>query len=115
MEGIRDYVKNDPREDYPHRDVENWEWALEMNPRQEAYQRAAERDEYFAGEGGIFGALDRSNLDALIYPTAAKMSTHFTAGGGLPVITIPLGYLPNVTEVKWGPRKDLITEAPNKP
>lgn len=115
LEGIRDYVKSDPREEYPHRDVANWEWALQMNHGQESYKRAAERDEYFAGEGGIVGALERSNLDALIYPTAAKMSTHFAAGGGLPVITIPLGYLPNGTEIKWSPRNDLITQAPNKP
>ncbi|TAQ88684.1 hypothetical protein B7494_g3019 [Chlorociboria aeruginascens] len=85
LEGIRDYVKNDPREDYPHRDVENWEWALEMNAGQEAYKRAAEQDECILQE---------------------KMSTHFAAGGGLQVITIPLGYLPNGTEVRWGPRKD---------
>lgn len=29
LEGIRDYVKSDPREEYLHRNVEFWEWALE--------------------------------------------------------------------------------------
>lgn len=116
LEGMLDYVKFDSREDYPYRDVEFWEWALEMNPEQEVFKRATERDECFAGEGGIIGALDRLNLDALIFPTAANMSTHFAAGGGLPVITIPLGYLPNGTETKWSsPRNDLVIQAPNKP
>jgi amidase len=115
VEDLSNVVMKDPREDYPNRDIELWKWAIDLDEDADAAKLASERDAYFAGEGGILGALERSNLDALVFPTAAKMSDHFAAGGGLPVITIPLGYLPNDTEVKWSPRHDLVTQSPNRP
>ncbi|KIW96829.1 uncharacterized protein Z519_02220 [Cladophialophora bantiana CBS 173.52] len=108
-------IMQDPTEDFPHRDIELWKWALEASPDKGASKGAFRRDIYFAGEGGIVGVLERSDLDALVFPTTAKMSDHFAAGGGLPVITVPMGYLPQETETKWNARRDLVTEAPNKP
>ena len=115
VEDLCAYTKQDSREDYPARDIELWEWALEIDPHQTESRIANERDSFYAGDGGILGALNRSSLDALIFPTAAKTPDNFAAGGGLPVITVPLGYLPNATDTKWNERHDLVIQAPNRP
>ena len=65
-----------------------------------AYKVALERDEYFAGEGGIGGCIKNYNLDVIAIPAMLGMGVTSAARGGLPLITVPLGTYPKGTSVK---------------
>lgn len=62
---------------------------------------------------GITGALDRYNLDALVMPTFAAF--HLPAIAGLPVVTVPLGNMPESTPVILNAKRSLIASAPGVP
>ncbi|KAK4449658.1 amidase signature domain-containing protein [Podospora aff. communis PSN243] len=115
LEDIIELTKNGPEEDYPHRDMILWELALKTSRVGERYTRAKEREERFAGPEGILGAMEAHGLDAIITPNCAKTCSYFAAGGGLPMIGVPLGYAPDDTPVKWSDRNDTVDEAPNRP
>lgn len=115
LEDVYRATTSDPREDFPHRDLGLWDLALAAKRDSEEYRAAKSREKDFAGPSGILGAMDAHRLDAIIAPCAAKIPNHFAAGGGLPMITVPLGYLPEGTTVKWNERHDTITQAPNRP
>ena len=66
-----------------------------------------------AGEQGIIGALDRYGLDALVMPTFA--SFHLPSIGGLPIVTVPLGFYPHNTAIDMNLKGTLVNVAPNVP
>lgn len=115
LEDLCEFTRKEPQEDYPNRDQGLWELALRTDPDGEEYKKAKERETRFAGDAGILGAIQNHALDAIITPTSTKISNHFAAGGGLPMVTVPLGFLPEGTQVKWNDRHDLIQQAPNRP
>lgn len=115
LEDIYRLTKSDPHEDFPNRDLELWEMALTTSRDSDEYKAAKNREEDFAGSRGILGAIEAHELDAIIAPCAARIINHFAAGGGLPMISVPLGYLPDGTPVEWSERHDTITQAPNRP
>jgi amidase len=115
LEGLAKVTLDDPREGAPTRDIEMWQLALKSNPNSEEYKAGRQRGEYFGGAGGIGGAMEEYCLDAIISPAGAKMSNHLAAAGGLPSISVPLGFMPSGTPVEWSKEKDLIIQAPNRP
>ena len=62
---------------------------------------------------GIIGALDKYDLDALVMPTFA--SFYLPAIAGLPVVTVPMGFLPAKAPLSMNPKGNLVNAAPGIP
>ncbi|KAF2191375.1 glutamyl-tRNA amidotransferase subunit A [Zopfia rhizophila CBS 207.26] len=116
MADLIKYTKTCEAEEYPRFNVEEFETAQgTKDPDDPTYQEGLEKEAYYGGEGSILGALDKANLDALIFPTAAKMPLRFAAIKGLPLVTVPLGAYPDGTEVKRNRKDNFIDIGPNVP
>lgn len=109
------FTKADPREEYPGRDTYVWDRQLTRNiTNHSARSHAAyQANLRMAGEDGVLGVLDRYHLDALVLPTFA--SYQLPAIGGLPVVTVPLGFYPSNTPTKMNAKGNLVSVAPNIP
>ena len=68
---------------------------------------------FLGGQGGIDGALDAANADALIFPSI--VSSDVAGLAGCPVVTVPLSFMPGDTAVKKNLLGDLVEEGPNIP
>ena len=112
---VAHYTKADPREEYPGRDTYVWDRQLMRNitHHSERSYMAYQANLRMAGEEGVLGVLDRYHLDALVMPTFA--SYHLPAIGGLPVVTVPLGFYPSNTPTKMNAKGNLVSVAPNIP
>lgn len=107
-------TKSHPKEEYPARDIEFWEKARGADDRWSDKVLAGwERMQYLGGEGGIDGALDAANADALIFPSIVSSDVPGLAGH--PVITVPLGFMPPDTPIKRNLRGNLVEEGPGVP
>ncbi|KAI9797685.1 MAG: hypothetical protein M1833_005346 [Piccolia ochrophora] len=99
------YTRADPREEYPARNTRKWDGALRRgidNTSPEAWA-AYQVNLFLGGPGGVLGALEKDDLDALILPTA--FAPGLPALVGYPVVTVPLGFYPPDTPVHsagWG-------------
>jgi amidase len=84
------FTKSFPLEDYPERDTAVWDESLALGYNNSDYRfwQAYQTTSYWGGEGGVTGALERYNLDALIMPT--DYSPGLPALAGLPGVTVPL-------------------------
>lgn len=115
LQDLIDYTKMREEEDYPTRNVALFENALIVDPDSQEFKDITARERYIAGEGGIVGAIDRYNVDVLAVPTTADIAVAFSAIGGTPAMSIPLGFSPPDTPVKKDSKSDLITSGPNIP
>ncbi|KAK4448760.1 amidase [Podospora aff. communis PSN243] len=104
-------------EEFPSRDTATWDQALDPqsgfgndDPR---FFPILQENLRLGGEGGLLGALDRHELDAIVLPTS--FSPGFAAGVGSPVITVPLGYYPANTTKVMNTRGNLVDTAENVP
>ncbi|RFU26394.1 hypothetical protein B7463_g9948, partial [Scytalidium lignicola] len=110
-----DFTKNFGPENYPERDTKIWDAALSLgydntDPRfWEAYQFTS----YFGSKGGVTGALETFDLDALILPT--DFSWAVPALAGLPAVTVPMGFYPADTTVVAPDPWNLVEVGPNIP
>jgi len=102
-------------EDYPERDTAVWDQALSLGYNNTDYRfwQAYQFTTYFGGAGGVTGALDAFNLDALILPT--DYSPPLPAYAGLPVVTVPMGFYPSNSSVTTTPPWNLVAVGPNIP
>jgi amidase len=57
----------------------------------------------------------RGGLDALVAPSPYSNVIHFAAMRGLPLVTVPLGYYPEGTEVTKNATGKLIEVGPGIP
>lgn len=112
---VRRFTQNFPLEDYPDRDTGVWDSALAANitNTSPAFWSLYQKNLYFGGEGGLLGALERNNLDAVILPT--DFAYAIPALVGSPAITVPLGAYPEGTPVQYNSRGDLVQVAPGIP
>ncbi|KAK7698314.1 hypothetical protein SLS64_012679 [Diaporthe eres] len=103
-----------PAEDWPDRDTAIWDGALArgFNNTSPQFWDAHLNNLAVGGPGGILGALERDNLDAVVSLTA--VSSSFPALVGSPIVTVPLGFFPNGTSVVPSQR-ELIGTAPGIP
>ena len=108
-------TQSDPREEYPDRDTASWEEALSYNCTNDSQEvwDAYQEDMYYGREGGVLGALDLYNLDALILPSTS--SAFLPALGGLPIINVPLGRHPEDTKIIKDQKGHLVQIGPNVP
>jgi amidase len=114
---VRNFTQNYALEEYPDRDTGVWDEALDTQGWNntdplfwDAYQQNLLN---FGGEGGLLGALERDNLDAVVLPT--DFASSWAAIVGAPVITVPLGFYSWNTTVAYNRRGNLVTEGPNIP
>ncbi|KAH8819347.1 amidase [Xylogone sp. PMI_703] len=89
------FTQNSPLEDYPRRDTLSWNRALSLgfDNTDHRFWQAYQKRLYLGGEGGVNGALERHNLDALIMPS--DLSPGIPAAARVPIITVPLGSYPS--------------------
>lgn len=115
LSDVAHFTKADPREEYPGRDTYVWDRQLTRNITNDSERSYAayQANLQMAGEEGVLGVLDRYCLDALVMPTFA--SYQLPAIGGLPVVTVPLGFYPSNTPTKMNAKGNLVSVAPNIP
>ncbi|SPO01773.1 related to amidase [Cephalotrichum gorgonifer] len=112
---LQSFTQGFELEAWPDRDTATWERALELGVDNTSpefwpiYSTAY----YYAGELGITGALRNMSLDAIIVPSMS--ASHLPAIIGAPIVTVPLGKMPENTTVIRNGRGDLNTIAPNIP
>lgn len=102
-------------EDYPERDTAVWDQALSLgyNNTDIRFWEAYQETSFFGGEGGVLGALEAFDLDALILPT--DYAPGLPAYAGLPVITVPMGFYPSNSTVVTSENWNLVEIGPNIP
>ena len=112
---VRNFTQNFPLEEYPARNTLAWDFTLDLgfNNTDHRWWEAYQFTSYLGGPGGVTGALEKYNLDALAMPT--KFAPSHSAYVGLPVVTVPLGFFPSNTEVVKTPDWDLVQVGPNIP
>ena len=110
---LREFTQSFPLEDYPTRDTAIWDQALQnWNNTDPRFWPAYQQNLYYGDEGGLLGAIDRHNLDAVSLPT--KFAPDFAATVGAPIVTVPLGSYPAgvpIVQDSWG----MVQSAPNIP
>lgn len=107
-------------EDYPNRDTGFWDVFLEkrtegwsQSPDCKNYQDALVQMKKLGGDGGILGAIERQQLDAVVMPTSiTHRCVPFTGG---PAITVPLGAYPEMTRVVRTSNGELVETGPKLP
>lgn len=111
----RNFTHNFKQEDWPNRDTKVWDGALEQawNNTSPKFWPAYQANLFYGGPGGILGALERTNTDAVLLPT--QLSPSIPALVGSPVVTVPMGFYPANTTVVLNSRKTLVESAPNIP
>lgn len=109
------FLKTCSEEEYPKRNVQGLERAQATNPSNGLYQSMLKKDLYFAGEGGIAGALDRYSCHVLLIPTLSATMQSFAAKAGSPVMSVPMGIFPEGTAIERDPKNGLICVAPGIP
>lgn len=112
---LRNFTRTFPAEDYPDRDTGIFDDAmtLGLNNTSPKFWAAYQTNLETSGPQGILGLLANFTLDALIQPT--DFSFQLPALGGLPVVTVPLGFFPYDTPVVKGKRGTLVQRGPNIP
>lgn len=116
LRGLVDFTKSTPGEAFPQVGLEVFEKALgTKGPTDPAYEEALALGNQFSGDGGILGALERWNLDALVVPTTPWVSVRAAAIGGLPIVGVPLGFYPQDTKTVTQEGGKLVEVGPNVP
>lgn len=114
---LRAFTEAFPAEDFSptSRDVGIWNesLALGFNNTAPQFWAAWEADQLLGGPLGLFGAIARGNLSAVLLPT--QFSPSFAAIVGAPVVTVPMGFYPANTTVKMNSFGNLVAQAPNVP
>ncbi|KAF2998479.1 hypothetical protein E8E13_002817 [Curvularia kusanoi] len=115
LQDVRNFTQRFPAEEYPSRDTADFDSSLALNFSNTSPQfwAAYQEDLYIGGPGGILGALDTYNLDAVFLPTQGASGISAIIGG--PVVTVPLGSYPSNTTVIPNRRGNLNVTAPNIP
>ncbi|KAK2770626.1 hypothetical protein FQN53_005410 [Emmonsiellopsis sp. PD_33] len=115
VDELRTFTQSFPLEQYPDRDTKSWDAALQLGFNNTSPEFWPLRQGFLplAAEGGIFGALERDNLDAVILPSSLSPSVPAVVGS--PIITVPMGAYPEGTEVRYNPRGNLVDIGPGVP
>lgn len=115
IQDLIEFTKSHPREEYPARNVAGLERAEATDPENELYKAMLAKDEYFIGDGGILGALNRHRCSVLLIPTLSVTLQMFAAKAASPVMSVPMGLYPAGTEVLKDEKNGLIDVASGIP
>ncbi|KAI9375897.1 amidase [Aspergillus egyptiacus] len=102
-------------EEWPTRDTATWDESLAagINNTSPEFWPEYQKNLYYGGEGGVFGAINRDRLDAVVLPTNLGYPVSAVVGG--PVITVPMGVYPEDTPVERSSPWNLTSVAPGVP
>lgn len=116
LKQLRAFTEKFPAEDFSptSRDVGVWNSSISLpyDNTSPKFWKAYQADQYLGGEGGLLGAIERGNLDAVLLPT--QFAPGFAAIVGAPVVTVPMGFYPANTTVVTNDF-GLVEIAPNIP
>lgn len=112
---VRSFTHKYPAEMWPIRNTAIWDHALKVgiNNTSPAFWPLYQKNLYYGGKGGVSGAVERYNLDAVILPT--DLGYPVPALVGEPVITVPMGAWPAGTPAQLSPPWNLTNVAPGVP
>jgi amidase len=114
LKELREFTTQFPEEAYPDRNTAVWDSSLNRNfsNSDSRFWEAYQQDYTAVGEGGVLGAVSRTEVDAIVLP--ASWSPGRAAVIGAPIITVPFGFWPSDTPVQTNAR-GLVTQGPNFP
>jgi len=113
---VRNFTQGFEAEEYPSRDTGTWDDALDVqrfNNTDPRFFPQLQEQLFLGGDGGVLGALETFELDAVVLPSG--LSSPFAAGIGSPVVTVPLGFHPANAPVVMNRRGNLVDTGPNVP
>ncbi|OAA57773.1 glutamyl-tRNA(Gln) amidotransferase subunit A [Cordyceps fumosorosea ARSEF 2679] len=112
---LQAFTHRDPREGWPERDTGIWDSALALGFGNDSpqFREAYQEQLTLGGEGGLAGALKNRTLDAVFAPSG--YASGLAALLGHPVVTVPMGRMPNDTKVTQNGFGNLNATAPNQP
>jgi len=115
IEDVLSCTESNSLEQWPLHDAKSIEAAVSSNLTADSAEvwEAYQSDLSVGRAGSVTGALDKYDLDALVMPSF--LSVVFPALGGLPIVTVPAGVLPENTETEWDNWHQVITRGPNIP
>ncbi|KAG6356255.1 hypothetical protein INS49_015642 [Diaporthe citri] len=108
-------IKHDPSERFPEWNVEIMQRADHTSVHSPIYTKMRARQEYFASQGGIKGALETSDCHVLLAPAGSLAVQGFAAMAGSPAMSVPMGFYPPETEVVTDERTGQVVIGPNVP
>jgi amidase len=109
------FTKAHPQEEFPQRNVAVLERALATDPYDELYKEMLAKDEWFKGDGGIQGTLNRHKVSVLLIPALSPTLNAFAAKAGSPCLSIPMGKYLSGEKVERDEGNGLVTVAPGIP
>lgn len=111
---LRAFTQQFALEAYPDRNTATWDSALALGYNNTDYRfwLAYQQNLRAGGELGLLGAYERNKVDAIIMPSSASPGR--AAIVGAPIVTVPMGFYPNGTDVVTNAR-GLVTGGPNVP
>jgi amidase len=107
-----DSTEKTPEEAFPKMDIGCWDHAVSLpydDTNNDFFMEAQARHVFGGTDGSITGAIKRHNLDALV--TLTDFANHPAGAGGLPVVSVPLGFYPDDTPEEIG-RTGLVKNGP---
>ncbi|UKZ55997.1 hypothetical protein TrVGV298_009821 [Trichoderma virens] len=112
---LREFIQKDAREGYPEKNTASWDRGISRGYDNtspvwwENYHAQAE----LAGPQGIAGAVKEHSLDAIVLPTG--YASKLAAPLGNPVISVPVGRMPDDTPLEKNEFGTLNVKGPNQP
>ncbi|KAK2606838.1 hypothetical protein N8I77_005563 [Diaporthe amygdali] len=108
-------IKHDPSKRFPEWNVEIMERADRTSGHSPTYAKMRERQQYFASDGGIQGALKNSGCHVLLAAEGSLTVQGFAAMAGSPATSVPVGFYPPGTEVVTDERNGQVITGPSVP
>ncbi|KAL2063127.1 hypothetical protein VTL71DRAFT_6199 [Oculimacula yallundae] len=101
---LREFVQKHPLEEYPDRDTALWDLTLAgFDSASPDFEPAYRKYLFYGAQGGLLGALEQYDLDAIVMP-ADYAAHHFAAPAKGPVVTVPMGAYPADYPITETPR-----------
>lgn len=66
-----------------------------MDVDSDKYRDTFKQEQFYGGEGGILGAMEKHILDLLMVPSSRGIANDLAAKMGFPVLGVPLGSYPD--------------------
>jgi amidase len=111
---LREFTQSSSLEDFPDRDTGRWDRIIdqEWDNTDSRFWPAYQKNLFYGNEGGLLGAIERHDLDAVILP--AIFASPWAAPTGAPIVTVPQGSFPANAPVVTS-KRGLVEFAPNIP
>ncbi|KAM3514719.1 hypothetical protein MY11210_001690 [Beauveria gryllotalpidicola] len=112
---LQAFTQKNSREDWPERDTGVWDSTLKLGFGNDSpqFQQAYQEQLIFGGQGGLAGALKSHSLDAVF--ALSGSASNMAAPLGHPVVTLPIGRMPEGTPVTQNGFGNLNSTSPNQP